>query len=33
MLSERLSDIRSEAELSQKDIAKTLKVSQSNYSR
>ena len=33
MLSERLLDIRSEAELSQEDIAKILKVSQSNYSR
>lgn len=33
MLSERLLDIRSESELSQEDIAKILKVSQSNYSR
>ena len=33
MLSERLLDIRDEAELNQEDMAEILKVSQSNYSR
>lgn len=33
MLSERLLDIRDEAELNQADMAEILKVSQSNYSR
>lgn len=33
MLSERLLDIRDEAKLNQEDMAKILKVSQSNYSR
>ena len=33
LLTERLLDIRNEAELKQKDIAKILNVSQSNYSR
>ena len=33
LLTERLLDIRNEAELKQKDMAKILNVSQSNYSR
>ena len=33
MLSERLLDIRDEAELNQEDMAEILKVSLSNYSR
>lgn len=33
MVSERLLDIRDEAELNQEDMAETLKVSQSNYSK